>query len=47
MLNAVITSLAFVLNVAVSFISNGDWQTAGSGLAAFYWNHTCYLRGGG
>lgn len=47
MLNVVVTSVAVIVNVAVSFMTNGDWQTAGSGFAAFYWNNICYLRGRG
>ena len=45
MLNTVITGLAFLLNIAVSFITNGEWQTAGSGLASLYWNKVCQVRG--
>ncbi len=40
MLNAVITWVAILLNIWVSFLTNGDWQTAGSGLAGLYWNRT-------
>lgn len=39
MLNALVTWVAFLLNVGVSFMTNGDWQTAGSGLAGLYWNN--------
>lgn len=45
MLNVVVTSVAVIVNVTVALMTNGDWQTAGSGFAAFYWNNICYLRG--
>lgn len=38
MLNAVVTWVTILLNIWVSFMTNGDWQTAGSGLAELYWS---------
>jgi hypothetical protein len=32
--------VSVVVNVGVSFMTDGTWKTAGSGLAQFYWNHT-------
>jgi len=31
--------VSVVVNVTVSFMSDGNWKTAGSGLAQFYWNY--------
>jgi hypothetical protein len=38
MVNVAVTWLALLLNIWVSFMTNGDWQTAGSGLAGLYWS---------
>jgi hypothetical protein len=32
--------VSLVINVAVSFMSDGNWKTAGTGLAQLYWNRT-------
>lgn len=31
--------VSVVVNVGVSFMTDGNWKTAGTGLAQFYWNH--------
>lgn len=30
--------ISMVINVAVSFMTDGNWKTAGTGLAQLYWN---------
>jgi hypothetical protein len=30
--------VSIVVNVAVSFMTDGNWKTAGTGLTQFYWN---------
>jgi len=30
--------VSIVVNVTVSFMTDGNWKTAGSGLAQLYWN---------
>jgi len=32
--------VSVVVNVGVSFMTDGNWKTAGTGLAQFYWNRT-------
>jgi hypothetical protein len=32
--------LSVVVDVAVSFMTDGNWKTAGTGLAQLYWNRT-------
>ena len=32
--------VSVVVNVGVSFMTDGSWKTAGSGLAQFYWNRS-------
>ncbi len=31
--------VSIVVNVTVSFMTDGTWKTAGSGLAQVYWNY--------
>ncbi len=31
--------VSIVVNVAVSFMTDGNWKTAGTGLTQFYWDH--------
>lgn len=32
--------VSVVVNVAGSFMTDGNWKTAGTGLAQFYWNRS-------
>jgi hypothetical protein len=31
--------VSIVVNVAVSFMTDGNWKTAGTGLTQIYWDH--------
>jgi hypothetical protein len=38
--------VSVVVNVGVSFMTDGNWKTAGTGLAQFYWKRTKRARHG-
>ena len=37
--------IACTVNVAVAFMSDGLWKTAGNAIAAFYWQRACAPAG--
>jgi hypothetical protein len=37
MLDVLVASMAYAVDLILSFVTDGHWKTAGSGLAYLYW----------
>lgn len=37
MLDLAVEAIAYLVNVGVSFLSDGTWKTAGNSLTQYYW----------
>jgi hypothetical protein len=37
MLEITVAAIAYVVNIGVSFLSEGTWKTAGNSIAQLYW----------
>ena len=44
MMTWVVNGLAAVLNVIVAFATDGNWKTAGTGIAHLYWKRLSAVR---